>query len=475
MKINGDISLGRAFDNSICLQGEDVSSYHALVEQRGDGYWLSDLGSASGTAVNGARVAGVHQLGDGDVIAIGRAHEIRFHADGVQLPRPARQTPRTGSRPRALAGTKTTPQAAAGSHNDRLSWAQIALAGAPILGLLLIVVGGLAWKYWLDRGKCGNVKIVSPKDGATISAPANIIVSNAKADCVKRVSYQIDGIEIASKFPPAFDATLDPADLRIRFPQITEGEHQLSVQVEDQRGKSVQTSTLRVRLVMPPISDGPTWTEVRGWALGLAARISEKSESNFVIEQEFAEEILKHTRAFRFDFLTEARNRRLEINKAFLDKGLSPLLGYVAALSQSGFKPENRSWACQSDSNGVGLWRIPRADAFNLRPPGTPDEMLGSPQVAAAYLKNLLNPFSKEDFMYAITCYGGKQGAEGELSISLAQLEPEIRRNFWKFYKQTGMATDEMARQVICFLAAGVVGEYPRRFGLNAEPLSSLY
>lgn len=66
------ISVGRAPDNMLCL-GESarrVSSHHAEIIRRGDGYLLRDLGSTNGTMINGRRVV-VSELTHDDLIEFG--------------------------------------------------------------------------------------------------------------------------------------------------------------------------------------------------------------------------------------------------------------------------------------------------------------------------------------------------------------------------------------------------------------------
>ncbi|HJZ68781.1 MAG TPA: trypsin-like peptidase domain-containing protein [Blastocatellia bacterium] len=66
------ISVGRASDNMLCL-GESarrVSSHHAEILRRGDGYLLRDLGSTNGTMINGRRVV-VSELAHDDLIEFG--------------------------------------------------------------------------------------------------------------------------------------------------------------------------------------------------------------------------------------------------------------------------------------------------------------------------------------------------------------------------------------------------------------------
>lgn len=65
------ISIGRASDNMLCLVGaRRVSSHHAEVFRRGDGYVLRDLGSTNGTMINGRRVI-VSELEHDDLVEFG--------------------------------------------------------------------------------------------------------------------------------------------------------------------------------------------------------------------------------------------------------------------------------------------------------------------------------------------------------------------------------------------------------------------
>ena len=64
------LSIGRALDNDLILEGTGVSRRHAQIEQRHGRYVLRDLGSRHGTQVNGQSVQEV-VLRDGDVLSLG--------------------------------------------------------------------------------------------------------------------------------------------------------------------------------------------------------------------------------------------------------------------------------------------------------------------------------------------------------------------------------------------------------------------
>jgi hypothetical protein len=83
------ISIGRSLDNDIVLEEPGVSRLHAQLRRRYGQYVLYDLGSRSGTSVNGRPVREA-PLEHGDVLALGGA-EIRFEAlAGATTPAPLR-------------------------------------------------------------------------------------------------------------------------------------------------------------------------------------------------------------------------------------------------------------------------------------------------------------------------------------------------------------------------------------------------
>ncbi len=65
--------IGRDLDNEVVVQDPTVSGRHAVFSFRDGAWWVEDLGSTNGTAVNGQPVAGRAQslLRSGDVIQVG--------------------------------------------------------------------------------------------------------------------------------------------------------------------------------------------------------------------------------------------------------------------------------------------------------------------------------------------------------------------------------------------------------------------
>jgi len=65
-----DITIGRALDNDVVLDSNDVSRHHVRIESAGTLLRLIDLGSTNGTRVNGRRVS-EHLLRNGDIMELG--------------------------------------------------------------------------------------------------------------------------------------------------------------------------------------------------------------------------------------------------------------------------------------------------------------------------------------------------------------------------------------------------------------------
>jgi pilus assembly protein CpaF len=63
-------SIGKGSDNLIALQGWTVAKKHATVQRRAEGVFIEDLGSSSGTEVNGKKIKSHGPLASGDKIVI---------------------------------------------------------------------------------------------------------------------------------------------------------------------------------------------------------------------------------------------------------------------------------------------------------------------------------------------------------------------------------------------------------------------
>jgi SARP family transcriptional regulator, regulator of embCAB operon len=75
--------IGRLPDNDIVLEDANVSRHHAVVIDTGTSFVVTDLRSANGIEVGGARIRGTATLGHGDRIRI-CAHEFTFEMGALR-------------------------------------------------------------------------------------------------------------------------------------------------------------------------------------------------------------------------------------------------------------------------------------------------------------------------------------------------------------------------------------------------------
>jgi putative nucleotidyltransferase with HDIG domain len=74
---DGPFRIGRLEDNDLPLDNPYISRHHVEIIFNGSTHELHDLGSTSGTFVNGRRIS-QHTLKDGDLIRLGRGRGIEF-------------------------------------------------------------------------------------------------------------------------------------------------------------------------------------------------------------------------------------------------------------------------------------------------------------------------------------------------------------------------------------------------------------
>ncbi len=86
--LRDEITIGRQEGNTIRLTERNVSRRHARLSRQSGQVQLEDLGSYNGIRVNGDRIAGRVQIGDGDLIQIGD-YDLAIQAEAQRPATPA--------------------------------------------------------------------------------------------------------------------------------------------------------------------------------------------------------------------------------------------------------------------------------------------------------------------------------------------------------------------------------------------------
>jgi hypothetical protein len=351
--------------------------------------------------------------------------------------------------------------------NLRLSKFWIATVSAATLIVIVIVLTLI--KLATAGGDCGTVKIVSPQSGATISEPVKVVVEADQPPCVSGVSYRLAGMEFARPETEIFETKLDPRALRERLPDLGAGDYELSIAVENQTGRmDAEADSIRVRIEFPGPAAEIALERIREMVEKLATRINQRGEI-FVFDDEFLSQIRSATRAYRTDMFTGAESLGADIRRTSNSVGIPSQLMFLLAASRSRFSTDQAIEGCGVDPGGAGAFKVPRSimNQFGAKAavdPGT------ATQVAARHLKELIQG-QRDDFLYAVACFGEPSARIGDI---FQRNDQQARRNFHDLVER-GEIRPEESKRVVCFFAAGIVAENPDKFGVNARSFVDIY
>ncbi len=86
---SGPVVVGRSSQCEVQITDRSMSRRHARIFRHGDDWFVEDLGSRNGTALNGTTLGGREMLKDGDVVAVGASTITVMNLDGETAPPPA--------------------------------------------------------------------------------------------------------------------------------------------------------------------------------------------------------------------------------------------------------------------------------------------------------------------------------------------------------------------------------------------------
>ena len=165
--------IGRKANNTLAIEDPAVSGHHAKIVKIQAVFFLEDLKSTNGTAVNGQPITR-HQLHDADVITIGQ-HRLIFQENATAstpAPPPAVDLDRT----MVLRGTDRTPEGPVptakvlivAGKTDRLEYPltkQVNVIGSQD-GAAIRLTGWFAPKSAATIARRGHLYSISPSQGA---------------------------------------------------------------------------------------------------------------------------------------------------------------------------------------------------------------------------------------------------------------------------------------------------------------------
>lgn len=471
------VSVGRRPDNTVCLEDSGVSKYHAVIEQRGEHYFITDLGSSNGTTVNDEPLVSRRPLRDGDIVCIGGNSTLEFHLEaapgGAGLPSapPAGMPPAPGLNPPSVPGLN--PPSVPGVNMPHAPHVQ--MPTAPHMPSVQTPHLPSAQAPGVPSVQAPGVPSVQtpPVVHKVLGMPRALLagVSATLLGGVILAGLWGAGVVGGSGSKPAHaadDLTADPLA-------------QLDAAAEPARdeGKGGAAPASQEQAAAPTAADAPPPPPPAGAAAAagsdvtaalaraLAGQISQKS--GYTFDPRFVDQVKTYTNDYRTaaNYYERAGKYRDPIEREFSNtQGIHPLVPYLLAMSQTKFVERGPG----------GVWNLPPALLAQYAGSADTSDPAAVTRAAAAYTRALFDTFEQEDFMYAVACYGMSVDEAGAVSTALAQKDPDrrLRGDFWKM-KAAGVVQGAQVERVARFFAAGIVFENPSQFGLKGEPLSTLY
>ena len=128
---NAPITIGRAADINVRLDGLQVSNYHARVSRSNGAVFIEDTGSTNGVYVNGSRIKGKVQIGRSDTVQIGPFLLLADPESGLAV-----LDTRSKTRIDAIDITKIVPNRAGGGTVKLLDDVDLTIQPNEFVGLL---------------------------------------------------------------------------------------------------------------------------------------------------------------------------------------------------------------------------------------------------------------------------------------------------------------------------------------------------
>ncbi len=412
-------SIGRIPDNDLMIDNSSLSRRHALIESFDDAVQISDCGSSNGTFLNGAPVTYPVDLRDGDVINLADACELTVEFSSAQAASSAGVV------------SQTTAQQQL-SHEE----------------LLRRVEAGLS-----AQGKSATYQASAPSSGGPAQAAPKVPFESPASP---------EGLNVYIIAPVAavvILALVVVAALAFRGSGSKKQERRSNNNQEIANGREKEIpggstlpspdASVAVNSSQDPVSD--ELDEVERNALAVMRTIS-KSDPNPVLTEQNVKEIDAKIKTYR--------------GSAALRENLRALKGRTQALSSmakgSDFKPAFLAFAT-----------LARMDKSSGDPVSVAQSML--PALSKARV--LQGDELAHDILLTLISTDPSTGSSIALrdSISALTRQPNTSvqeiRNIWYLHdnrKITPQAYDLALR----LLAIGAIAQNPRKYGIEAEPIT---
>jgi len=180
------------------------------------------------------------------------------------------------------------------------------------------------------------------------------------------------------------------------------------------------------------------------------------------------------------EMLKRGNQNAKDISAGFKSVDVSPLVGIYVAMIESEFCP-----CLQSPTGPLGMFQltIPNAREFGIEAkrdssPKNPDDRCKPNAAATAAAKLIKRNAEKADagtlgISVAVMRYSSGPNAEYKVEEELKE-NPKSQESFWKMLAKTKTSKNREDKYLGKFIAAAIVGESPKVFGVDISPLSQV-
>ena len=467
------ISLGRGSDAEYRFDDNGISRLHASVYREDEYIWIVDENSTYGTFVNGEKVGmSGSPLDEGDEIKIG--HDTILQVTFVEDTKDDDDD--SNSESAASQTVSTVPQQKSKSS---------VLMPLAIMGVaILVITASIVFVGVIFMGN-GNTTVASDRpeyvDDFEDDDPEENEDSTENNENQTTVTPATTSVPQKTETPPqqsSNNENITESPIARNTPEgIKAPTGKTYLQMSDsERSQYIAAKAMRIaRLIgnqnansIPPLAVA----RIKGFTIGYAKRIrvAKRGGCRFGDNLQVTYE--------------RARKNAPFIVRAFNRQGIAPQIGLYLAMIES-----EHCVCLQSPTGPLGMFQFTRATGRNYgldvkrgASPTNPDERCKpepAATAAAKYMKFLTGRYGTgpSSVPLAIGSYNsGEGGLSRNLKVALKS-NKGLPRDFWSMIangeKLSKQFQSENFKYVPKFFAAAIVGENPRDFGLNLQPLST--
>ncbi|MBS1794048.1 MAG: transglycosylase SLT domain-containing protein [Acidobacteria bacterium] len=452
----GKVSFGRGSEADRRFADDGLSRLHATVHREGDNIWILDENSTNGSFVNGEPVRPNGTiLYDGDRIKIGNHTTLTVRIGGKKAA--AADKPATV----AVSGASETP--------GFPLLIPVALAGFAVLviGISIAFIG-----YRAFGGGGPEIADETPYETETPD-DSNNRSENRNASKTPKPSPSASESTNGNANTETISNTTVETNNNGQTVTLPKGRYQ--DMSEDDKNRYVAVKAEKIARIIGNQTSDPippeAVQEIKRFLGGYVSRLNKSKkdtcDQGSWVSSDFTSVLNRATRTSPF------------IVRSFRAKGIEPQIGlYVAMI-------ESEHCACLTSSTGAkGMFQFLASSSgdYGLDPAQRCDPEQ-SARAGAQYLTSLITRFgtAPDSVPLAIASFNSGQGNLSKNLDTLFSGSGGQNRSFWTLAANKGMLqgkagkqfNDENIKYVPKFFAAAIIGENPRDFGVDLEPLST--